>query len=30
MKSIVGPGHLPKKDSESCRAWLHGKFLTTC
>lgn len=26
MKSILGFGHLPKKDSESCKAWLHGKL----
>lgn len=29
MKSILGLGHLPKKDPESCRAWLHGKLLTS-
>ena len=29
MKSIMGLGHLPKKDPESCRAWLHGKLLTS-
>lgn len=28
MKSIMGLGHLPKKDPASCRAWLHGKLLT--
>jgi hypothetical protein len=28
MKSIMGLGHLPKKDPESCRAWLHGKLFT--
>lgn len=28
MKSIMGLGHLPKKDPPSCRAWLHGKLLT--
>lgn len=27
MKSIMGLGHLPKTDPESCRAWLHGKLL---
>lgn len=26
MKSIMGLGHLPKRDAESCRAWLHGKL----
>ena len=25
LKSIMGLGHLPKKDEESARAWLHGK-----
>jgi hypothetical protein len=25
MKSIMGVGHLPKKDPASARAWLHGK-----
>ena len=29
MKSIMGLGHLPKRDPESCRAWLHGKLLTS-
>ncbi len=29
MKSIMGLGHLPKKDTESCRAWLHGKLFTS-
>jgi hypothetical protein len=29
MKSIVGLGHLPKKDPTSARAWLHGKLLTS-
>ena len=29
MKSLLGLGHLPKKDPESCRAWLHGKLLTS-
>ena len=29
MKSLMGLGHLPKKDPESCRAWLHGKLLTS-
>src|SRR5579872_584873 len=29
MKSIMGLGHLPKKDLESCRAWLHGKLFTS-
>jgi hypothetical protein len=26
LKSILGLGHLPKKDEESCKAWLHGKM----
>lgn len=26
LKSILGLGHLPKKDEASCRAWLHGKL----
>lgn len=26
FKSILGLGHLPKKDIESARAWLHGKM----
>jgi hypothetical protein len=26
LKSILGLGHLPKVDEESCRAWLHGKM----
>ena len=25
----MGLGNLPKKDPESCRAWLHGKLLTS-
>ncbi len=29
MKSIMGLGHLPKRDAESCRAWLYGKLLTS-
>ena len=29
MKSIMGLGHLPKTDPESCRAWLHGKLFTS-
>lgn len=29
MKSIMGLGHLPKKDPASARAWLHGKLLTS-
>jgi Transposase DDE domain len=28
MKSILGFGHLPKKDPASARAWLHGKLLS--
>ena len=27
LKSIMGLGHLPKKDLESARAWLHGKLV---
>jgi len=26
MKSLLGLGHLPKKDPASARAWLHGKL----
>lgn len=26
LKSIMGLGHLPKTDVQSCRAWLHGKM----
>lgn len=26
LKSIMGLGHLPKHDPQSCRAWLHGKL----
>jgi len=26
LKSILGLGYLPKKDPESCTAWLHGKM----
>lgn len=26
MKSLMGLGHLPKKDPASARAWLHGKL----
>jgi len=29
MKSIMGLGHLPKKDPASARAWLHGKMFTS-
>lgn len=29
MKSLLGLGHLPKKDPSSARAWLHGKLLTS-
>ena len=29
MKTILGLGHLPKKDPASARAWLHGKLLTS-
>lgn len=27
MKSLIGLGHLPKKDPASARAWLYGKLL---
>jgi len=27
LKSVVGLGHLPNQDPQSCRAWLHGKLL---
>lgn len=27
MKSIMGMGHLPKKDPQGSRAWLHGKLM---
>ncbi len=26
LKSILGLGHLPKSDEQSCSAWLHGKM----
>lgn len=26
LKSLIGVGHLPKYDPQSCRAWLHGKL----
>ncbi|MCE5335041.1 MAG: transposase [Desulfobacteraceae bacterium] len=26
LKSIIGLGHLPKHNKESCAAWLHGKL----
>lgn len=29
MKSIMGLGHLPKKDPQSSRAWLHGKLFVS-
>jgi hypothetical protein len=29
MKSIMGLGHLPKKDPASARAWLHGKMFAS-
>ena len=29
MKSIMGLGHLPKKDPASARAWLHGKIFVS-
>jgi len=28
MKSILGLGHLPKKDPLSAKAWLEGKLFT--
>lgn len=28
MKSLLGAGHVPKKDPDSARAWIHGKLLT--
>lgn len=27
IKSLLGAGHVPKKDPESARAWIHGKLL---
>lgn len=29
LKSILGLGHLPKIDENSCRAWLHGKMFVS-
>jgi hypothetical protein len=29
LKSIMGLGHLPKKDPASARAWLHGKIFAS-
>ena len=29
MKSILGLGHLPKKDPASAHAWLHGKIFVS-
>jgi len=29
LKSIMGLGHLPKTDEESCKAWLHGKLFVS-
>ena len=29
MKSMIGFGHLPKKDPASARAWLHGKLFVS-
>jgi len=29
MKSILGLGHLPKRDPASARAWLHGKLFVS-
>lgn len=29
MKSLMGLGHLPKKDPASARAWLHGKLFVS-
>lgn len=30
LKSIMGLGHLPKKDELSARSWLQGKMLVAC
>jgi len=30
LKSIMGLGHLPNKDEEAAKAWLHGKLLVSC
>jgi hypothetical protein len=27
MKSLLGAGHVPKKDRKAARAWIHGKLL---
>lgn len=27
IKSLLGAGHVPKKDPDSARAWIHGKLL---
>lgn len=27
MKSLLGAGHVPKKDPQAARAWIHGKLL---
>jgi hypothetical protein len=27
MKSLLGAGHVPKKNQDSARAWIHGKLL---
>ena len=29
LKSLLGLGHLPKKDPPSARAWLHGKLFVS-
>lgn len=29
LKGILDLGHLPKRDSESCKAWLYGKLVVT-
>ena len=29
LKSLAQPGHLPKHDDRSSRAWLYGKLLVT-
>jgi hypothetical protein len=29
MKSILGSGHLPRKDPASARAWLKGKLFAS-
>jgi len=29
LKGIIGLGHLPKEDPESCKAWLYGKIVVS-